>query len=170
MTKQIDASKVQDAYHYALAACPGGVLGGYDSSFQGGNAEYSPSKYLRMAYLAAKEAGCDVKAPRALRDAPTLAEAIDLEARAGGVWAYGGCRLCPFCRATGTESQCGGLCHECFAKQSEAFKAPIKAALREYSDAHETLRNHPGDAARERVRLAWEALKATERAALGLSQ
>lgn len=93
----IDASKVQDAYHYALAALGGShPITGEESAFGGtGNFEmHSASTWMRKAYRAAKEAGCvSVRSPRSLSDAMNLATNIKLDARADGIDAHTGERL-----------------------------------------------------------------------------
>jgi len=121
MTKQINMAKVQDAYHYALAACPNGRNDGHESTFVGKDAEVSPSGYLRMAYRQAREAGCvTVSRPMRLADAPALASAIWQEAKTQGISAYQGELLCTSCVWHARDTGCGELCITCHSEFNAA--------------------------------------------------
>lgn len=130
-TTKLDGSKIQDAMHYALAACPHGSNDGLESSFIGSAREYSASKYLKMAFsLAAEAFGYSFTAganalPRDLSAAPRLVAEIAKRARAYGIDAYTGEPLCFTCRAYPRDTACGGQCYSCAdkAKQAAAAKA-----------------------------------------------
>lgn len=86
----IDRFKVQDAYHYALAAA-----GDEDSAFRSRRGERSRSDYLRRAFRKAVDAGLPtrhttlglppVRRPQSLKDARRLADDINESARAAGI-------------------------------------------------------------------------------------
>jgi hypothetical protein len=96
---------IQDAFHYALAACGGCALG-YESVFtvpmwrrsramvsftEPACAPKSRTEYLRLAYRAALEAGMTgIARPRTLADAERLAKQIKDRAYTLGVDAYTG--------------------------------------------------------------------------------
>jgi hypothetical protein len=105
---KIDAGRVQDAYHYALAAAGDDL-----SEFSGRNKHYSRSTYLRMAVKKAREAGligrgCAVRSlyRSPLSMAPTVARIIRNVAHGAGIDAYTG----EFLKDSNTCPRCGARC------------------------------------------------------------
>jgi hypothetical protein len=91
MSNAIDGAKVQDAYHYALAAA-----GDDMSVFTGRDAYMSRSKFLRAALRDARVAGLELTTlapsylkPR-LENAANIAKAIRYAAAKHGIEAYTG--------------------------------------------------------------------------------
>lgn len=120
---RIDSAKVQDAWHYAAAAL-GGEWRGHESTFTGRDAEFSRTGYLKLAHKAAKAAGVVVgPAPKRLADAAALITLIEEQAKAAGIWAPGGDRLCPGCRDSSPSLVTDTLCVCCLADRAEAAKA-----------------------------------------------
>ena len=70
---KIDWALVQDAYHYALAAADSD-----ESVFRGRNAEYSKSKYLRLAIQNSKKAGLNLSDFHSAPLTPHLANARNI--------------------------------------------------------------------------------------------
>jgi 1,2-phenylacetyl-CoA epoxidase catalytic subunit len=100
-----NASDIQDAINYALAACPGMFVREIgESAFNGRGCKYffdrdkrtTRADWMKKAIETANAAGLKIRKTWLVRDAAALAIEIDRQARAGGVDAYRGERF-PFC-------------------------------------------------------------------------
>jgi hypothetical protein len=98
MNKPTQAAILQDAIHYALAACPDGYVASIgETTFTGRTfgqfeANKTPSRgdFVKHAVKKALEGGLDIKSRWLVRDAVLLAQTIDRLARAEGIEAYAG--------------------------------------------------------------------------------
>lgn len=122
----INATIVQDAYHYALAAM-GGSRKGLESSFSGRNADYSRGQYMKLAYQTAKKAGLDVDRPKRLADVAEMVEYIEARCTHQGVDPFTGEKLCLGCKVIGAGDIDGGLCWDCRAVKRSSELAAIAA-------------------------------------------
>jgi hypothetical protein len=94
MKTKINGSELQDAFHYALAACQGFSWNGWESSFTREcdrrldikkDKPASRSELMREAVRKAQSAGLKIKKTWLVRDAEKLAAEIDRQAREHGL-------------------------------------------------------------------------------------
>lgn len=145
---KMNRSKLQDAFHYAVAAAVmNGVWCGYESSigtarhYHGENRAY----FMKQAIASAKEAGYTGSLFSGLKIADrgaALAQAVLDFGKANGVDAYTSCRFCACGKVC--DDECDTACHECNHPVSsdvvEAIEAmaPVAKALVECSRSNGT--------------------------------
>ncbi len=123
----INASIVQDAFHYALAA-NGGTWRGLESAMS--RTENSRGEYLKLAYQAARKANVhDVERPKRLSDVEDLLECLVGRCARQGLDPFTGEALCIGCKRVGLgdineRGDGAGLCWDCrTVKRSEELAA-----------------------------------------------